>query len=221
MKKVFRQLCAIFIIAGAFTLCACAPADGIDYEFFGPDGFAERKFIYFDNLEEFEETSSDENADSKIKSYQLHSGVNNDPHEAMISSNYDHTAELVGSAAGIRGKSLRWTNRTSLSERIKFDRMFSAIDIGSEYYISLWVYSAAPAMVRLGVFSLSGRLKATRWPASPREHSPDIRIDPGWNEVVWAGYVHEDTQVTQLGFEQTGGAVAQDFYIDDIVLWAR
>ena len=202
----------------ALVLCACPPADDIDYEVFGPDGFMEHTFVYFDTLTQFRETSNDEDLDARIYDFQRGGPVG--PMYG-ISAEHDHTAELIGGAAGIKGKSFRWTNRSSNSQKIKFDSMFAPLDIGSEFYISLWVYTDAPAQVRLGAFSLSGRLKETRWAETPREHSQPVSIDSGWNEVVWAGYVHEDIEVTQLGFEQVGGTVVGEFYIDDIVFWAK
>jgi hypothetical protein len=214
-KTVLRY--GVCVIAAA-ALCACAPADGIDYEVFGPDGFMEHKVVYFDNITSFKQTENDESVDNRIYDYQR--GGSEGPMYG-ISVMQDHTAELLGAAAGIKGKSFRWSNKTSLDQRVKFDRMFTPADIGNEYYISMWVYSTAPAKVRIGAFSLSGRLKATLWATSPREKSQDILIDTGWNEIVWAGYVHQDIQITQLGFEQTGGTVVDEFYLDDIVMYKR
>jgi hypothetical protein len=229
-KRWLTPLCGIgaVLVTAAFcvsALCACAPADDIDYELFGPDGFLQRKFVYFDNLSRLQATNNDENIDARIYDYQR--GGAEGP-VFGLSAEHDHTADLIGAAAGIRGKSFWWANRTSNAQRVKFDSMFTPSDIGSTFYISLWVWSDRPAKVRLGAFSLSGRLKETLWATSPREHSPDILIDTGWNEVVWAGYVHKDFEVTQLGFEQVAGTKVlpankyyQDFYIDDIVFWAR
>jgi hypothetical protein len=218
MKKNKIPVSFYGVLAAAALLCACAPVDDIDYEIFGPEGFVERKFVYFDLLSRVKETNSDEKIDAGIYDYQR--GGPEGPTYGL-SPNHDHTAELIGGAPGIKGKSFRWGNKTNISQRIKFDSMFTPADIGMEFYISLWVYSAAPAAVRVGAFSLSGRLKVTRWEVTPRECSQTIYIESGWNEVVWAGYVHEDLEVTQLGFEQVGGSVVDEFYIDDIILWAR
>ena len=201
-------------------LSACPPADGIDYEIFGPGGFVQEKFIYFDNLTQFRETNQSEDTDARIYDYQRGGPDSPVRHECMISVDHDHTKTLIGDA-GISGKSFRWTNRTSYAQRVKFDRMFSIADIGKTFYISMWVYSAAPAKVRLGAFSLSGRLNQTLWETTPKDKSLDINIGTGWSEVVWAGYVHKDIDITQLGFEQVDGNREQDFYIDDIVFWAK
>jgi len=217
-NKVTAPFCGVPAALAVLVLCACAPADDIDYEIFGPGGFVEHTFVYFDNLSQFRQTDNDENIDARIYDFQR-----GGPEGPMygISAEHDHTADLIGGAPDIKGKSFRWTNRSSNSERIKFDSMFAPRDIGKEFYISVWVYTESPAQVRLGAFSLSGRLKETRWPITPIAQSQNIYIDRGWNEVVWASYVHEDIQITQLGFEQVGGTVVKEFYIDDIVFWAR
>jgi hypothetical protein len=113
-----------------------------------------------------------------------------------------------------------------MTQRVKFDRIFTPADIGRTFYISLWVYTEEPIQVKLGAFTLSGRIKETRYPITPIAASQSIHIVPdpdkngGWCEVVWAGYVHEDSQVTQLGFEQVGGNIQDYLYIDDIVIKA-
>ena len=213
----------VFCITGlgclaALLLCACPPADSIDYEVYGPLGFVLDKIIYFDNQSSVSETNIDENRDSRINDFQR-----GGPEGPLfgLSTEYDHTTDIIGAPFSVIGKSFRWTNRTSLSERVKFDTIFAPADIGKEYYISLWVYSDEPAQVRLGAFSLSGRIRETLWAANPKEHSQNIFIGSGWNELVWAGYVHEDVQITQLGFEQVGGTAVKEFFIDDIMLWTK
>ena len=226
----FVALCGVFsaVLLAVFPACYMPPPDDVDYEEFLPGELIEVKRIIFDGLEDFRQTGYDEETDSRVFDFQRGGPVGP---TFRLTAEKDHTAAMWGAGINVRGLSFLWDNKTSYNQRIKFDKIFSTGYVGKTFHISLWVYNESEDQiwVRLGAFSLSGRIPpssgvtGTRYEDDPIASSQDIRIGPGWNEVVWVGYRHEDIQVTQLGFEQVQGVYGDSpmqsrLFIDDIFI---
>ena len=218
------SVCVVFcaaVIMAAVSACYLPPPDDTDFEACFPGDFEEVRSIIFDGLDSFRETSGNELLDNRIYDFQC-IGPNSPPPLYGLSAVRDHTAILLGTGGSLNGRSLMLANKTAMNQWVKLDRVFTPGDLGRTFYISLWVYneSEQPISVRLGAFSLSGRIQATLYPENPIASSPAINIGSGWSEVVWAGYRHEDAQITQLGFSQAGGPLQERLFIDDIILKA-
>ena len=162
----------------------------------------EVKKIVFDNLAAFEMTPNP--SGGIVKDWQPVSPV--DESNVALSSEQDHTTGY--------GKSLKFSGRTGTSNKIKFDKIFSPVDTGSVFNISMWVYMAQPSWIQLTVFPVDG--VTSNVDAIARSFA---RAETGWTKLEWTGYRHTNAAVTQLGIEQDAAeSVADTIYIDDIVV---
>jgi hypothetical protein len=119
-----------------------------------------------------------------------------------VSIDRDHT---TGS-----GKSLKFTDREGAYTRLKFEGIFTPGDLNKKFNASMWVYTDTSTWIQLSVFIPSNNTYVTR---------RFFRVEPGWNKLSWRGYVHTNTEVTQLGIEQQGAEAKVDtFYIDDLLV---
>jgi uncharacterized repeat protein (TIGR02543 family) len=176
------------------------------------------KEIDFEDREEFIRTSSTSNSPpAEMEAYDFQrGGTNSDLNIWSVLTGQNHTT--TGS------KSFKWGNVTLTDQKVKLDKIFTPADAGRTFNISLWVYSAAAAKVKLGAFSLSGTSPPTSYATNPKSQSPETSIPAGtWTEVVWNGYEYTqadaDDLITQLGISQTG-TVSPTLYLDDIVIKA-
>lgn len=166
------------------------------------------KNIVFDDLSAFEMTANPP-GEGGIKDWQAGGGAA--AANVALSSEQDHTSGA--------GKSLKFFNRTDKSYRIKFDGMFSAADTGGKFNAGMWVYTDTATWIQLTVYRVSGLTYPSGKSGSDIIQRQFFRVEPGWNELVWRGYVHEDTEGTQLGIEQQGAETAVGtLYIDDLVV---
>jgi peptidoglycan/xylan/chitin deacetylase (PgdA/CDA1 family) len=131
----------------------------------------------------------------------------------VLSEEQDHTE-------GAGGQSLKWSGRTFKYHKIKFDDIFKPSDAGRTFNISLWVYTATATTVKLGTYRISGAgVGDTLNPVAAKT----FNLTTNWNQLVWNGYVHTDTTVTQLAIEQPNSedvTLVNTFYIDDILIEA-
>ncbi|MDR0731006.1 MAG: hypothetical protein LBF63_05000, partial [Treponema sp.] len=217
MKNYLRFACLVISAAVMVALSACPPVDGVDLEA-GPTGgdddgieYVEVKRIVFDDLSTFTVTANPP-SDGVINDYQLGGGGDTAP-TVELSAEQNHTS-------GEAGKSLKWSGRTLKYQRIKFDRIFGAEDVGRMFKISVWVYTDTATTVQLGTYRVSG---ANVGDATTAVDTETFVISVGWNELVWNGYEHTEPSVTQLAIEQPNSAdvsLAAVFYLDDIVIKA-
>ncbi|MDR1788199.1 MAG: Ig-like domain-containing protein [Treponema sp.] len=166
------------------------------------------KSIIFDDLDAFTATTDNTTAPATINDWQGGGGTSSS--NVTLSTDQDHTA---GSGAH---KSLKSANRTGAYYRIKFEKMFSTADIGRTFNASMWVYTGTATWIQLSAYALGGSVVIQRCL---------VRVEPGWNEVVWRGYTHtaaidsNGNPATQLGIEQQGAESAvATLYIDDVLL---
>jgi hypothetical protein len=168
----------------------------------------EVKNIVFDDLDAFEMTTNPPGGGG-IKDWQGGGGTN--ASHVALSTEQDHT---TGS-----GKSLKFSGRTDKSYRIKFDSIFSAADSGAKFNAAMWVHTGTATWIQLTVYRVSGPTYPSGKGGGDAIQRQFFRVEPGWNELIWRGYVHEDTEGTQLGIEQQGAETAVDtLYIDDILV---
>jgi peptidoglycan/xylan/chitin deacetylase (PgdA/CDA1 family) len=160
----------------------------------------EVKNIVFDDLFVFEMTTNPP-GEGGIKDWQAGGGTG--ASNVALSTEQDHTTGT--------GKSLKFFNRTDRSFRIKFDDIFKPEDIDTTFNASMWVYTETATWIQLSVFVLNTGTVIQR---------QLFRVEPNcWNELVWRGYVHTDTEGTQLGIEQQGAEnVVGTLYIDDLLV---
>jgi peptidoglycan/xylan/chitin deacetylase (PgdA/CDA1 family) len=194
-NRVFFCSGTVFAVMTMLVLSACPPPDGADIENkYNGIRFEEVKKITFDNLTSFD-----------INEFWLGGG-------GATATNVSLSAEKDPTSGS--GKSLKFDGRSEKFYRIKFLGIFSPDYTGKIFKISVWVYSDTATSVRLGVFK-SG--------TSDPIVFKDFEIETGWNDLVWEGYQHTDSEVTQLGFEQPNFAtvtLVNPFYLDDIVIQA-
>jgi peptidoglycan/xylan/chitin deacetylase (PgdA/CDA1 family) len=170
------------------------------------------KNIVFDDLEVFAMTKNPpdtNNGNWVINDWQGGGGTAES--NAALSAEKDHTTGA--------GKSLKFFNRTDKSYRIKFDKMFTPADLGSIFNASMWVYTDTATWIQLTVYRVSGLSYTSGKGGSDSIERSLFRVEPGWNELVWRGYVHNEIEGTQLGIEQQGAETAVGtLYIDDLLL---
>ncbi len=110
------------------------------------------------------------------------------------------------------GKSVKAASREKAGYRLKLKNMFLPEEVGGLYSVSCWVYvPGTAASIRIGAYSDVSTAYATRPVASKQFEVPQAT----WTQLHLE-FRHTTALITQLGIDQTGGALASDFYIDNV-----
>ncbi|MBE7053620.1 MAG: hypothetical protein E7391_05020 [Ruminococcaceae bacterium] len=112
-------------------------------------------------------------------------------------------------------KSLKMAERTSSNHRVKLMNAFSEDMIGKTYTITAKAYlSDASGSVRMGLYSTTNTEYATKPIAEV-----SVKAEKGkWVDLKLT-YKHENTIITQIGFDQYQSARSDNIFIDDVKIF--